>query len=466
MHIKLFFVVLALGVSSHSVSGDYQLVWSDEFDQAEGTAPNPDYWGYNLGGGGWGNGESQYYTNRLENARIEGGNLIIEMRHEPNYSGTGYNFTSARLLTQNKLDWQYGRIEARIQVPAGGSGLWPAFWMLGSNISSVGWPRCGEIDIMEYISRRPNEIFGTIHGPGYAGGASFGKTITFGEPVANDYHTYAVEWERDVIRWYLNGELYHQATPQDVAPNDWVFNDPQFIILNMAIGGNFGGSIDLPNLTFPAQLKVDYVRVYQTEPPPSATISVPGRIEAEASTGRSGIQTEATLDQGGGQNIGWISTGDWVEYHLSAERGGRYELFMRYASPNGTARVALSLDGVPAGNAAIDTATGGWQTWQTVRLGELVLPQGVSVLRLSFTTSGGDDLNINWLEAVALELDDPSSPWQQFPAVGSHVVDTGTWLGLVYTADAPWVYSYLLGRWAYVPDDEVSPDGGWLRVMR
>lgn len=466
MHFKLLIALLFVSVALQSGYAEYKLVWSDEFNQADGTAPNPDYWSYDLGGGGWGNGEFQYYTNRLQNARIEAGNLIIEVNHEPNYNGTGYNFTSARLLTQNKVDWKYGRIEARIQVPSGGSGLWPAFWMLGTNISSVGWPQCGEIDIMEYVSRIPNEIFGTIHGPGYAGGASFGKTVHFGYPVANDYHTYAVEWEQDMIRWYLNGVMYHEATPQDVSPSDWVFDDNQFIILNVAMGGNFGGFIDLPNLEFPAQMKVDYVRVYQTDPPPPATISVPGRIEAEAFTARSGIQMEATLDKGGGMNIGWISTGDWVEYHLDAERGGRYELFMRYASPNGTASVAVSLDGVSVITESIDTATGGWQNWQSLRLGELILPQGVSVLRLAFTTSGGDDLNINWLEAVALELEEPLSPWQQFPAVAADIVDTGAWLGLVNTAAAPWVYLYNPGRWVYVPDDEVSPDGGWTLLMR
>lgn len=462
MHKKALLTLPALAFAFNLGFSDYELVWSDEFNQADGTAPNPDYWNYNLGGGGWGNGEFQYYTDRLENSRIEGGNLIIEMRREPNYNSTGYDYTSARLLTQNKLDWKYGRIEARISVPTGGSGLWPAFWMLGSNISEVGWPQCGEIDIMEYISRRPNEIFGTIHGPGYAGGASFGNTVTFDGPVADDFNTYSVEWEPNLIRWYLNGEMYHQATPQDVAPNAWVFDDNQFIILNMAIGGNFGGAIDLPNLTFPAQLKVDYVRVYQTDPPPPVTVSIPGRIEAEDYEAQRGIQMEATEDLDGGMNIGWIGTGDWVEYHVEAPLGGRYELLMRYASPNGSASVDLSLDGDPLGSQAIDTATGGWQAWQTLSLGELNIPRGVSVLRLTFSTSGSDDLNINWFEAVAIDLEDPQSPWDQFPSIATDVVDTGSWLGWVHTAAAPWVYLYQHNRWAFVPDEQVSPAGGWM----
>ncbi|RME84322.1 MAG: glycosyl hydrolase family protein, partial [Caldilineae bacterium] len=135
------------------------------------------------------------------------------------------------------------------------------FWMLGTNIGQVGWPQSGEVDIMEYVSRIPDNIFGTIHGPGYSGGAGFGNAYQFPGPVASDYHTFAVEWGPDEIHWYVDGINFHNATPADVAPNEWVFNHPFYLILNMAIGGNFGGDID-PTMTFPQELKVDYVRVY------------------------------------------------------------------------------------------------------------------------------------------------------------------------------------------------------------
>ena len=147
-------------------------------------------------------------------------------------------------------------------MPDGAAGLWPAFWMLGTNIGEVGWPQSGEIDIMEYVSRNPFEVFGTIHGPGYSGGAAFGNTYTFPQPVAESYHTFSVEWSPDQIRWFVDGINYHNATPANVAPNEWVFNHPFYLIMNLAVGGNFGGTIS-PDLTFPQQMLVDYVRVYQ-----------------------------------------------------------------------------------------------------------------------------------------------------------------------------------------------------------
>ena len=154
-----------------------------------------------------------------------------------------------------------GRIESRLQVPPGGDGLWPAFWSLGTDITYNPWPGAGEIDFMEYVSRIPNEIFGTIHGPGYNGGGSFGNVYDFGEPVSNNYHTFTVEWEPNLITWYVDGIQYHEATPADV-PGPWVFEKPFFLLLNFAIGGNFGGAID-PDNTYPQEYLVDYVRVYQ-----------------------------------------------------------------------------------------------------------------------------------------------------------------------------------------------------------
>lgn len=241
----------------------WNLEWSDEFDQSDGSLPDSTKWSYNIGTGenGWGNGESQYYTDRANNARVENGQLLIEM-HKENYLGSPY--TSARLLTQGTYEFQYGRIEARLKVPNGLNGLWPAFWMLGSNIDSVGWPQCGEIDVMEYISREPYEIFGTIHGPGYSGGDAYGSIYTLNELVSDEYHTFTVEWDENLIKWFIDGQQYHMATPDSLPGKQWVFNDPQFLILNLAIGGNFGGSID-PTITFPQQYWIDYVRVYSRD---------------------------------------------------------------------------------------------------------------------------------------------------------------------------------------------------------
>jgi len=250
----------------------WDLVWSDEFDEAAGTPPNPENWTHEIGDGalngieGWGNSELQYYTDDLANAATDGNsNLVITLREADGTQQCFYGtceYTSARLLSWHKAEFAYGRIESRLLVPDGGNGLWPAFWSLGTDINRNPWPGAGEIDFMEYVSRLPNEIFGTIHGPGYNGGNSFGGIYDFGEPVFNDYHTFTVEWEPNLITWYVDGIEYHRATPDDVSPNEWVFDKPFYLLLNFAIGGNFGGPVD-PDNTYPQAYAVDYVRVYQ-----------------------------------------------------------------------------------------------------------------------------------------------------------------------------------------------------------
>jgi beta-glucanase (GH16 family) len=249
----------------------WRLVWSDEFHGAAGRKPNARNWTHEIGDGtangipGWGNSELEYYTDDPQNAATDGrGNLAITARQSDGSLACYYGpcqYTSARLVSQHKAEFAYGRIEARVKVPAG-AGLWPAFWSLGTNIGDVGWPQTGEIDIMEFVGRVPNEIFGTIHGPGYSGGASFGGTHDFGAPVSDNFHTFSIEWQPDRIDWYVDGILYHSATPANVAPNQWVFNHPFFLIMNLAVGGNFGGPVD-PNVVFPRTYLVDYVRVYQ-----------------------------------------------------------------------------------------------------------------------------------------------------------------------------------------------------------
>jgi len=233
----------------------WRLVWRDEFD---GTALDTTKWVRETGGTGWGNAELEYYTNRPENARVENGFLVIEARQEQ-FGNQAY--TSARLKTQGLGAWRYGRIEARIQIPRG-QGLWPAFWMLGDNIGQVGWPGCGEIDIMENIGKEPGRVHGTVHGPGYSGANGISSTYSLSTGAfADDFHIFAVEWQPGAITWYVDSTYYKTVTSSDV-PGTWVYDHPFFIILNVAVGGYWPGSPDATTV-FPQTMRVDYVRVYQ-----------------------------------------------------------------------------------------------------------------------------------------------------------------------------------------------------------
>lgn len=249
----------------------WTLVWADEFDGEAGAAPDARHWTPEIGDGtaqgipGWGNQELEYYTGDPANAATDGnGHLAITARVADGSLTCYYGpctYTSARLISQHKVEFGYGRVEARVKVPPG-AGLWPAFWSLGSNIGEVGWPQTGEIDIMEFVGRVPNEIFGTIHGPGYSGGDSFFGTYDFGTGAHEAFHTVAIEWQPGRIDWFVDGVKYHTATPADVAPHRWVFDHPFFLLLNVAVGGNFGGPVGADTV-FPATLLVDYVRVYR-----------------------------------------------------------------------------------------------------------------------------------------------------------------------------------------------------------
>ncbi len=234
----------------------WELTWQDEF-----TGPELDLtkWTPEVGGHGWGNGEVQFYTDRPENAFIEEGMLVIHVLEE-NYLGK--RFTSARLITKNNFTQQYGRFEARIQIPTG-QGIWPAFWMLGNNIDEVSWPQCGEIDIMENIGSEPSTVHGTVHGPGYSGGNGIGKPFSIGSTnrFTDDFHVFALEWEPEEIRWYVDDVLFNAITPDDV-PGEWVYDHPFFLILNVAVGGQWPGYPD-NSTQFPQRMVVDYVRVYQ-----------------------------------------------------------------------------------------------------------------------------------------------------------------------------------------------------------
>jgi beta-glucanase (GH16 family) len=248
----------------------WRLSWSDEFNGAKGSGIDSVKWSAQTGGGGWGNQEFEYYTDTRENAYLNGhGALVIKAIKEtlPLDFKCWYGpcrYTSARLFTKKKFAQAYGRFEARIKLPFG-QGIWPAFWLLGDDIDAMGWPACGEIDIMENIGREPSLVHGTIHGPGYSGGKGIGAAyaLLLGKRFADNYHVFAIEWEPNAIRWYVDGKLYETRTPADLpAGTKWVYDHPFFIILNLATGGAWPGNPDATT-TFPQTMLVDYVRVYQ-----------------------------------------------------------------------------------------------------------------------------------------------------------------------------------------------------------
>ena len=246
------------------------LVWSDEFDGPSGARPNSAKWAYDIGNGsgGWGNNELEAYTDKTSNVSLNGtGQLVITARREnsgmPCWNGGNCQYTSGKLTTYNRIGWTYGRIEARMKLPYG-QGIWPAFWMLGANIGQVGWPNCGEIDIMENIGREPTTVHGTIHGPGYSGAGGIGaaRQSPNGQAWSAAYHTYSINWTANRIQWFVDGVLYQTRTPADLGGRNWVFNNKFYLIMNLAVGGQWPGNPD-SSTQFPQYLGIDYVRVYQ-----------------------------------------------------------------------------------------------------------------------------------------------------------------------------------------------------------
>jgi len=259
-------IVRTKGTAPAPERKEYKLVWSDEFD---GTALDTGVWNYQIGGGGYGNQEKQYYTDRPENIRLEGGCLIIEARKEP-YENNGY--TSARINTKGKKSFAYGKIEARIQLPSG-VGTWPAFWMMGANYDAYRWPICGEIDIMEHVGKEPTMISHALHTGNENGsnGRNWNRRSYF-DNIEEGFHTYTFIWEQDwdngddMLQFMVDGQTTatrYQPHGTDDDYKAWPFNKEFFLILNVAMGGTWGGAIDDSIFDAPVLMKVDYIRVYQ-----------------------------------------------------------------------------------------------------------------------------------------------------------------------------------------------------------
>lgn len=250
----LFIGLLSLG-TSWAQPKERKLVWQEEFD---GVTLNEKDWNFELGDGcpnicGWGNNEKQIYTK--DNHSFKNGNLVINVLKNSND-----NYTSTRITTAGKKEFQYGRMEVRAKIPTG-KGIWPAFWMLGSNIKKVGWPKCGEIDILEYVGREPHQIFTSLHTQD-----SHGNTIntkkTQIDNIEEGFHLYAIDWTKDKIEFFVDNQSVYTFNPDKKDENVWPFNQPFYFIVNVAVGGNFGGH-DVDNEIFPQEFLIDYIRVYQ-----------------------------------------------------------------------------------------------------------------------------------------------------------------------------------------------------------
>jgi beta-glucanase (GH16 family) len=388
----------------------WSLQWSDEFSQSEGSLPDATKWGYDIGGSGWGNNELQYYTNRPENARISGGQLVIEARAE---AFGGRNHTSARLLTKNKASWTYGRMEARIKVPRG-QGIWPAFWMLGTNIDSVGWPACGEIDIMENIGREPSKLHGTVHGPGYSGGNGIsGSTVLAGAALADDFHVYAIEWEAGRITWFLDGQQYFSITPASLPGGSaWVFNQPQFLILNVAVGGNWPGNPD-GTTVFPQRMTVDYVRVYT--PAAAGTAGTNVLINP-------GFETVSPLS--------WTTVGGNVYLESTASRAGARSMkvfgsFSGVANDSGASQQIATL---PGDRYAADA-------WLLTPSGDKIAGTNSAWVEVSFRDASSNVLAL--YRSPVMNSASVAGTWQNFAVTQQVNPTTGALIGTVTALVAP-----------------------------
>jgi len=256
----LLLAVLLPACGSDDGAQAWKLTWSDEVEGPAGRAPDAANWQYDIGTD-WGNDQLEFDTDRTENVALDGaGHLAITARKEP---WQNREYTSGRINTRDRFAQARGRFEARLRLPVG-QGLWPAFWLLGNDFAQVGWPACGEIDIMEYRGQAPNTVLGSLHGPGYSGGQAVGGQYQIpGAGFHEDFHVFAVEWDTDRITWFVDDVRYRTITTRNLPGGArWVFDHPFFIILNVAVGGRFVGAPDAQT-TFPQTMLVDYVRVYE-----------------------------------------------------------------------------------------------------------------------------------------------------------------------------------------------------------
>ncbi len=354
------------------------LIWSDEFNGPDGSGLDSTKWVYETGAGGWGNGELEDYTARTDNVVQSGGLLHLIARRE---SLGGANYTSGRVKTAGKFAFRYGRAEISARLPQG-QGLWPAFWLLGANIDTTGWPGCGELDIMEFVGSHPNRIYGTIHGPGYSGAGGIGAWHQRDAGFGDGLHTYAVEWDPDAVRWYFDGEPYELRTPFDLAGHSWLFDHEFFLILNLAVGGAWPGPPDNTTV-LPQTYSIDYVRVYQRadavypQPVQRTVVSLQAQLNGKFVSADAYDSDRLVPNRG--------AAGLWELFELHDLGGGQVALRAlqnyKYASAGSDCarQLVASADSVGPGEAFLRTdLAGGLSTLRCAGNGKLVSVDGTS----------------------------------------------------------------------------------------
>ena len=471
--------MLLWGLAAGSVAGampaEWQLVWADEFENS--GAPDPTKWTHELGAGGWGNREVQTYTSDLANSRVEDGRLIIEVHQ--NRESRVPSYTSARLITREKGQWKYGRMEIRAKLPSE-TGTWPAIWMLAADTlhSEDFWPDNGEIDIMEAVGYEEDPLFkeivgnpqlpnihGSLHTAARHGGNSIsGKTYI--EDASSAFHTYAVNWYEDRIEFEVDGVTYNTIYRSTVIParnppenpwEYWPFTQRFFLVMNIAVGGEWGGHFNstyYPEASpygpdgidhegvWPQRMEVEYVRVY-SEPPVAAPTTVPGPVMATAMDASAGIVLEKSRNESAPHNLHRIDAGDWAEFLIEAPAAGTYTLQASVAATDPGGQFTLRVPETASAREDImvpDTAGG--QSWETVNLGELTLQQGHNTLRLETGTGG---FKLAWFSVAAAS----GSTWKGYPVDALGNVDTESWLGWINVNTAPWIYSYSLDKYIF-----------------
>lgn len=407
------------------------LTFAQEFDGKAGTAPDRKVWSRDTGGGGYGNNELQSYTEGNKNAFHDGkGSLIIEARKEKTTGEDNItrDYSSARLKTNASFSQAYGKFEARLKMPKG-KGIWPAFWMMGDNIAKVGWPNCGELDIMEFLGHETQKLHGTVHGPGYSGGGGISGSLDTGLDLSADFHVYGMEWEPEEIRFTFDGKVYQTVRPNDIGSNDWAYDHPHFFILNLAVGGNWPGNPN-ENTTFPQRYTIDYIRAYKDENLVVDTEGIRKRAEYRKANGPvynwpGPFKVEGTIsladfnvggaevgyhdsdpaNQGGSyrlkdgvdigasgssprNSVGWTKAGEWLAYDIVVPQGGTYKMEATVASEGPGGEFHIEVDGELKGNAAIVPDTGGWTSWKTISLGDVRLYEGKHTLKLKMDKNG------------------------------------------------------------------------------